>query len=94
MEKFMVTFGVKYRREAHPRLGLVNPSGYLVISAPNEEEARSYLSYVIGEEWAFIYREEQFDASHYPSGALAVWSTAFPWVPVDPWVWSRRMLDT
>ena len=77
-QTFVVTFGVKWRREHHPQ-GM-HPDGYAVIGAPNEMKARELAHEVFGaENWAFMY--DHLDRQHpgrfhersYPKGVLAVY---------------------
>lgn len=68
--EFFVTFGQKYRHEPHPKGG--HPDGYFTIVTFNKERATDIAFDVLGEQWAFLYEPDKFDAAFYPRGCLAV----------------------
>ena len=72
MQTFYVTMGVQYRNENHPDLTFAqaNPDGYLIVRAVNERYARDILGAVIGNRYAFLYTEAEFDPSWHPLGCL------------------------
>lgn len=71
-ETFYVTMGVQYRNEPHPDLTFAqaNPDGYLIVRAPNERYARDILGAVIGNRYAFLYTEAEFEPKWHPLGCL------------------------
>lgn len=73
---FYVTFGVRYRREAHPQ-GM-HPDGWAVIVALTEFEARLKANELWDRAWAFMYddldrRTGRFNEKYHPRGILAVY---------------------
>lgn len=70
MPKFNVTFGLKYSREPHPKLGIIHPNGYVSIIAEDEESAREEIFRLIGESWGFMYPEGKITPALYPLGEL------------------------
>lgn len=72
---FYVTFGVRYRQEAHPQ-GM-SPDGWAVIIADDDEAARLAAHELYPDSWAFLYdhldrRSGRFNPAYYPAGILAV----------------------
>lgn len=67
MEKFYATVGIKYRDTGHPLAPQLTSTGYVVIEANNESEARVALIQRLGTDWAFIYTETP-PARHHPDG--------------------------
>ena len=71
MPNFYLTFGQKYRHEPHPLGG--HPDGWFTITAPDKSHARELIFQLCGPQWAFLYSEREFDATHracYPLGEL------------------------
>ena len=52
---FYVTFGQRYRREAHPTDKRIHPDGVVAIKASTMEEAREQAFSVFGRNWSCIY---------------------------------------
>lgn len=74
MSRFYVTFGQKYRREAHPALGAeLTPDHWVTVEAPDELAARREVIRTIGQAWSMLHTEEEFrpDAGLYPKGEFA-----------------------
>lgn len=69
MTEFYITFGNKYRLEAHPAGEWVHPDGYLVIEATDYSTARQRAFELLGDQFAFIYAWPP-SAYLYPLGAL------------------------
>lgn len=57
---FYVTFGQRYRNEAHPRFALAHPEGWVVLEAEDEAFAREGAWILFHQHWAFIYDAEQW----------------------------------
>jgi hypothetical protein len=77
LQKFYLTFGVKYSHETHPYWEGVDPNGWVLILAPDEPTARALAHVYFRESWAFLYDGLHFDEAEsrsrfYPKGALAV----------------------
>ncbi len=74
MNKYYVTFGQKYRYEAHPVLGLVPdlPDKVLVLWAKDYESARAKVFKFLGSSFAFIYDEKELKSKHYPKGEFSI----------------------
>ena len=68
MRKFYVTFGQRYSYEDHPQGG--KPNGWFTFYAKDEEEARKKALEVLGNKWAFMYEENEFNKRFYPLGEL------------------------
>lgn len=73
MNRFTITFGVRYHQELHPVSPLlINPNGYVTVLADTEEEAREIVCSNFGMAWAFLYEENRgVNAEYYPLGNLA-----------------------
>ena len=71
--EYAVTFGQRYRSEEHPRLPEAHPDGYVVIEAPDMDQAHAIAFDKIGGSWAFLCEMEDFslDAWMHPLGELA-----------------------
>ena len=61
LQKFYLTFGVKYRHERHPKWVAAHPDGWVLIEAPYEDEARRLAHEALGPYWSMLY-----PASHFP----------------------------
>lgn len=72
LETFYVTFGQRYRTEAHPYLPTATPDGWVRIVAETEADARRIACEFLGEHWAFLYKAADFNDHLYPDGELAV----------------------
>lgn len=72
MKKFYVTFGQKYRREAHPLQPWVHPDGWLLVCADDEDTARAAAVSCVGQFFSNIYTHAEFkgDRDLYPKGEL------------------------
>lgn len=74
MATYMVTFGQRYRQEAHPvlwRHGALVPDGWVEVIAEDEGDAGRLLTKCLGQAWAFVYSSDAFDGGLYPAGCLA-----------------------
>lgn len=69
-ENFYITFGQKYRREAHPSGYDISPDGVVQVVAPNYETARDIAVKSFGQEWSFIYPERYTEMNYYPLGVI------------------------
>lgn len=72
LQTFYVTFGQRYRTEAHPYLPTATPDGWVRIIAETEADARRIACEFLGERWSFLYKATHFDDHLYPDGELAV----------------------
>jgi len=77
LQKFYLTFGVKYSHETHPYWEGVDPNGWVLILAENEDRARALAVRHFREYWAFLHDSLHFNEGenrlkYYPMGALAV----------------------
>lgn len=91
MKNYFVTFGIKYAREAHPKLGIVHPNGYFKIVAESEDKARYIANEYIGQHYASLYPESHFDPSPYPMGQLLLIHQ--DQLPVfDVWIWAEHIV--
>lgn len=76
MNTYIVTFGQKHRKDAHPVLGLTaHPDGFMTIERETENEARLWLRESIDDEYSMIYPSDYFydvlSGSHlYPFGHI------------------------
>lgn len=70
LQKFYLTFGNKYRNELHPSGIVINPDGYVVITSHTYDEAREIALANFGNNWSFLYAEEDFNKSYFPAGIL------------------------
>lgn len=70
LKTFCITFGQKYRYEQHPTCPLAHPDRVALISAMDVESARVIAHSLIGNKWAFIYPETDFDWDKYPKGSF------------------------
>lgn len=77
MKEYAITFGVKYHREVHPKLGQVDPNGFIVIEAPDEASARKVARSYTDNLYAFIYPRDEINESFFPHGET------------DRWLWSK-----
>lgn len=68
MPKYILTIGQKYRHEPHP-LNL-HPDNYYVLEAPSYEDARDLIFERIGNQWAFLYSEDEFKPTFFPGVEL------------------------
>lgn len=59
-DRWIVTFGQRYRRERHPSFADAHPDGWVVIVADDEWQARDTAMRLFGEQWAFLYSEGEF----------------------------------
>lgn len=66
--KFFITFGQKYRHEAHPLGG--HPDGWFEVEAQTQGEAREKAYGAMGAAWSFIYAETVFTPELYPLGKM------------------------
>lgn len=57
---FYVTFGQRYRHEAHELFPVAHPDGYLVLEAETEDLAREGAFKLCKAHWAFMYTAEQW----------------------------------
>lgn len=70
MPLFYFTFGQRYRRHPHPKLGMrAHPDGWVTIEAPDWEAARQRMFSIAGAEWANQYGEPP-DRALFPRGEL------------------------
>lgn len=71
---FVITFGQKYRHEPHPVLGRMHrlPDGFVLIDADNRAQALERAFRVIGQQFAFLYEQNELTPSYFPQGLLAV----------------------
>lgn len=72
LNKFYVTFGIKYATERHPTFEDAHPDGVLEVSAVDTEAARAIVTDKLGSAWAFLYPAGEFHFDHYPLGVLAI----------------------
>lgn len=73
LKEFRVTFGQRYRRDAHPSLPEAHPDGYVAVMATDFDAARRIVIGHLGAAWAFLYAgpfDETEWAAHYPMGRL------------------------
>lgn len=72
MTEYIVTFGVKYRHETHPKLGDVPtlPNGYGVIEADDYAHACRLAHDVLGVYYCMVYLPGEAGLHHYPLGVL------------------------
>jgi hypothetical protein len=75
VSEFYVTFGQRYRREAHPRMAEVHPDGWVTIEADTYRVARSATGVLFGTEWCWLY-EAHPGAHYFPRGELARFDAA------------------
>ena len=71
MSEFRVTFPQRFRNEPHPTLPQAHPDGWLTIEAPSLGLARDIAFYRLGDEWAFIYPDDDMRDHLYPLGEIA-----------------------
>jgi hypothetical protein len=76
LQNFYLTFGVKYRREAHPHWEGADPDGWVLITAPDEPAARALAQEYLGMYWSMLYpgthfTEELNKRMYYPKGTIA-----------------------
>lgn len=91
MKNYYVTFGIKYSREAHPKLGIVDPDGYIRIIAESEMAAREIASEYIGQYYSTIYPEDRFTPHYYPLGLMM--TIHQDQMPVfDVWIWAQHIV--
>lgn len=75
LQKFYLTFGVKYRHEDHPKWLGADPDGWVLIEAPDEPQARRLAHEVLGPYWSMLYPETHFPVElnkrqYYPNGQI------------------------
>jgi hypothetical protein len=72
MHEFFVTFGQKYRSQAHPLQSYPHPDGWLSVQASDINEARAKTFQELGQFWSMIYTKEEFKENkhYYPKGEL------------------------
>ncbi|HAS86795.1 MAG TPA: hypothetical protein DCS31_08375 [Candidatus Competibacteraceae bacterium] len=72
MSTFLVTFGQRYRTEAHPTFGEFSslPDGWVEVDALTHSEARDKVNSAIGATYSMIYTAENFSPELFPSGCL------------------------
>lgn len=81
LQKFYLTFGVQYRHTPHPYWKGADPDGWVLIQAPDYDEARALAVSHFGIHWSMLYEslrfnEEENQRLYYPKGAVAVISSA------------------
>lgn len=70
VSEFYVTFGGKYAREAHPRLSVAHPDGWVTIEADDYEQARAATVALLGTAWCWLHDTPR-DPEWFPAGELA-----------------------
>jgi len=91
MKNYFVTFGLKYAREAHPKLGIVDPNGYVKIVAESEDRARQIAHEYMGQYFASIYPEDHFNHHYHPLGQmLTIHQDQLP--VFDVWIWAEHLV--
>lgn len=75
LQNFYLTFGQRFRWDAHPFLPhtICSPDGWVRVVAHSYSEARRCVVDRIGLEWAFLYSEKYFNPEYFPNGESAVW---------------------
>jgi len=71
LNNYYLTFGQKEREGEHPTFPDAHPDGFITIVATNMESARKKAFDHIGNRFAFIYEESNFDFNLYSYGSLA-----------------------
>lgn len=79
ISEFGVTFGVQYKYQPHPYLEAPKVAdGYVVIEAPNEEDARKISNILFENTWSMIYNPEDprspQNNDYFPLGEIARYS--------------------
>jgi len=72
MQDFMLTFGVQYNEERHPRWPECNPKGWVRITAPDYEQARTIATERFGLDWSVLTPAWRFERRYFPAGELMV----------------------
>lgn len=72
MEDFMLTFGVQYKEEPHPRWPECNPRGWVRITATDYEAARAIAVERFGQDWSMLTPYWRFESRYFPAGELMV----------------------
>lgn len=71
---FILTFPLRFARhdEEHPTFPAAHPDGWVRITAPSYDEARTYAFKTFGTQWAFLYNDTFLVNTHglYPMGEL------------------------
>lgn len=71
LHNFYVTFGMKYRYEAHPYWPGAHPDGWLEVIAPDAGQAAILVHQCVGNAYAFMYPADRFEPKWHPMGRLA-----------------------
>lgn len=71
-QDFFLTFGVQYNSEPHPEWPECNPKGWVRITAPTYEEARSLAIERFGLNWSMLTPSVHFNTRFFPAGELMV----------------------
>lgn len=68
----MLTFGSQYKTEPHPKVGIVEPEGWVTITASSHEEVREIAIKHFGTYFSTTYPADRFEKSKhfYPLGEL------------------------
>lgn len=79
ISEFAVTFGVQYKHQPHPVFQQSNVAdGYVVIEAPDEEQAREISNILFNDEWSMIYDDSDprspKNSEYFPLGEIARYS--------------------
>jgi len=72
MADYMLTFGIQYYDEPHPRWAECNPKGWVRIVATDYEAARALAVERFGLDWSFLTPAWRFESRYYPAGELMV----------------------
>ena len=88
LQKFYLTFGVKYSHEPHPFWPGATPRGWVLIEAATEERARGLAYLYFKESWSMLYPENHFPVElnkqkYYPLGEIAAIRVGHRSIPVD-----------
>lgn len=70
LKNFYTTFGVQYSQVPHPMGEHIHPNGYGVIQAVDRDTAYAAAFVRYEQRWAFLYNEDDFDASYHPLGCI------------------------
>ena len=71
-EDFMLTFGIQYNEEAHPKWADCNPKGWVRIVAADYEEARTIATARFGLYWSTLTPGWRFQRHYFPAGEQMV----------------------
>jgi hypothetical protein len=72
MAEYILTFGVRYNSEPHPRWPECNPKGWVRIDAPDYEQARTIAVARFGLHWSQLTPAGYFRPERFPAGELMV----------------------